>query len=188
MAVEGVHRAGKTSSALALAGALSAQGYRVAFEADPARSDPFVEEVVLHGAGEFDLCLEASLFTRQVSSHLAASRLTPVVVCDKTPVSCLAYTKLLIPESPARDQMLHGFRALIGALAEMYAVVFMLKDRFDEVQKDPFRSRVTGLEDQIASELDVEFASCGLPVVHVEPGMNSTEKTSWMVKEASKRI
>jgi hypothetical protein len=39
---------------------------------EPARSSPFIEDVVVHGKGQFDLVTEVDLFAAQLSAQLRA--------------------------------------------------------------------------------------------------------------------
>jgi hypothetical protein len=41
---------------------------------EPARGSPFIEDVVVHGKGQFDLVTEVDLFAAQLSAQLRAAR------------------------------------------------------------------------------------------------------------------
>ena len=50
------------------------RGVHVATVEEPARHSPFIEEIVVHGKGEFDLETEVDLFAAQLSAQLRAAR------------------------------------------------------------------------------------------------------------------
>jgi hypothetical protein len=47
---------------------------RVTTVEEPARGSPFIEDVVVHGKGQFDLVTEVDLFAAQLSAQLRAAR------------------------------------------------------------------------------------------------------------------
>ncbi len=48
---------------------------------EPARGSPFIEDVVVHAKGQFDLVTEVDLFAAQLSAQLrAARRFCPVAL------------------------------------------------------------------------------------------------------------
>jgi thymidylate kinase len=71
LAVEGTHASGKTTLTHALAAHYREQGIHVATVEEPARHSPFIEEIVVHGQGWFDLETEADLFGAQLSAQLS---------------------------------------------------------------------------------------------------------------------
>src|SRR5690242_18457176 len=74
IAVEGTHASGKTTLMHALTGYYRERGVHATCIDEPARSSPFMEEIVLHGKGEFDLITELDTFAQQLSSQLRAAR------------------------------------------------------------------------------------------------------------------
>jgi thymidylate kinase len=55
LAIEGTHASGKTTLTHALAAYYRERGIHVATVEEPARHSPFIEEIVVHGKGAFDL-------------------------------------------------------------------------------------------------------------------------------------
>ena len=53
IAVEGTHASGKTTLTHALAAHYRERGIHVATVEEPARHSPFIEEIVVHGKGQF---------------------------------------------------------------------------------------------------------------------------------------
>lgn len=179
--IEGSHASGKTSLSLRLAAELSSRGRRASWVGDPARNDPFVDDVVIRGSGDFDARLELSLFCRQIADQLHQLRQTEFAVCDKTPMSCAAYTRLLLPASAARESLVEGFRRLSEVAACDYIAVFLLNDRFDGTA-DPLRSRVLGLEDETYSLIEEEVRLSGVTPVVVGAGLDQEERLAIMLR------
>ena len=95
LAIEGAHASGKTTLAYGLAAYYRECGIHVGVVEEPARSSPFIEEIVVHGRGTFDLETEVDLFAAQLSADsrfgsrvLAADNLEPddvashLLACD----------------------------------------------------------------------------------------------------------
>ena len=100
IAVEGTHASGKTTLTHALAAHYRETGIHVATVEEPARHSPFVEEIVVHGHGQFDLETEVDLFAAQLSAQLRAARQHTMIICDKTIANVLAYARIVL-ETPA---------------------------------------------------------------------------------------
>ena len=103
LAIEGTHASGKTTLTHALAAYYREQGIHVATVEEPARHSPFVEEIVVHGHGRFDLETEVDLFAAQLSAQLRAARQHTMIICDKTIANVLAYARIVL-ETPARSR------------------------------------------------------------------------------------
>jgi AAA domain len=185
--VEGTHASGKTATSLAAAGLLNAAGHSTSWVGDPARSDRFIEDVVLRNRGTFDTRLESSVFCRQILSHLETQRLGGVVVCDKTPMSCVAYASVLLPDTTETATLLIGLRAMVRAIAPLYEVVFLLGDSFTG-DDDPIRSKVRGLEERVDIALRAELGSAGVDVARVPTGLGLQERAEWVARECDVRI
>ena len=100
IAVEGTHASGKTTLTHALAAHYRERGIHVATVEEPARHSPFIEEIVVHGKGQFDLETEVDLFAAQLSAHLRAARQHTMLICDKTIANVLAYARIMLESPP----------------------------------------------------------------------------------------
>ena len=96
--VEGTHASGKTTLTHALAAHYRERGIHVATVEEPARHSPFIEEIVVHGKGQFDLETEVDLFAAQLSAQLRAARQHTMIICDKTIANVLAYARLVLTD------------------------------------------------------------------------------------------
>src|SRR6266700_780046 len=111
LAIEGTHASGKTTLTHALAAYYRERGIHVACVEEPARHSPFIEEIVVHGKGRFDLECEADLFAAQLSAQLRAARQHTMIICDKTIANVLAYAWLVLP---AADRVVRSMCATVG--------------------------------------------------------------------------
>ena len=110
IAVEGTHASGKTTLTHALAAHYREQGIHVATVEEPARHSPFVEEIVVHGKGQFDLETEVDLFAAQLSAQLRAARQHTMIICDKTIANVLAYARIVLETPPRQPRRRHPGR------------------------------------------------------------------------------
>lgn len=60
------------------------RGVHVEGPGEPARTSPFVEEIVVHGKGCFDLVTGVDLFAAQLTALLRTARHHTLVIADKT--------------------------------------------------------------------------------------------------------
>ena len=67
---------------------------------EPARTSPFIEEIVIHGRGRSDLPTEVDLFAAQLMEQLRAARYQRSLICDRTVANVLAYARLVL-DAPA---------------------------------------------------------------------------------------
>lgn len=116
MAIEGTQAAGKTTLVHALTAHLREQGVNAACTGEPARSSPFMEEIVLHGKGNFDLVAEVDLFGQQLSVPLRTARNHQVLITDKTPMNVIALARLVLNGSePGTSSVLAAAESMCRA-------------------------------------------------------------------------
>jgi thymidylate kinase len=100
IAIEGTHASGKTTLTHALAAHYREQGIHVATVEEPARHSPFIEEIVVHGKGQFDLETEVDLFGAMLSAQLRAARQHTMIIADKTIANVMAYAWIVLQTPP----------------------------------------------------------------------------------------
>ena len=100
IAIEGTHASGKTTLTHALAAYYRERGIHVATVEEPARHSPFIEEIVVHGKGQFDLETEADLFGAMLSAQLRAARQHTMIIADKTIANVMAYAWIVLQTPP----------------------------------------------------------------------------------------
>jgi hypothetical protein len=183
VAFEGPHACGKTTLIYALAAHYRAAGVNVAISGEPARVSPFMEQIVLHGRGDFDLDAEVDLFGAQLSAQLRAARHHSLLLADKTLCNVLAYARLVLnttdPSTARVLDAMAGFAATWAPIA--YDVVFYLGDQFAEHQPgDAFRAKVAGLQDETADAVRAECARAGVALVDVPLGQTTHERVTFV--------
>ena len=149
LAIEGTHASGKTTLTHALAAYYRERGIHVATVEEPARHSPFIEEIVVHGKGRFDVECEADLFAAQLSAQLRAARQHTMIICDKTIANVLAYAWLVLPAPPGSREAatLAAMEAFCRAWASTYDAVFYCCDQYSQHQAgDPYRAKVLDLQ------------------------------------------
>ena len=119
LAIEGTHASGKTTLTHALAAYYRERGIHVATVEEPARHSPFIEEIVVHGKGEFDLETEVDLFAAQLSAQLRAARQHTMIIADKTIANVMAYAWLVLQTPPGSREaaVLDAMKAFCEAWA-----------------------------------------------------------------------
>jgi thymidylate kinase len=74
IAIEGTQAARKTTLVHALTSHYREKAVNAACTGEPARTSPFMEAIVLHGKGGFDLVAELDLFAQQLTVPLRTAR------------------------------------------------------------------------------------------------------------------
>jgi predicted ATPase len=189
LAVEGTHASGKTTLTHALAAYYRERGVNAATVEEPARHSPFIEEIVIHGKGTFDLETEADLFAAQLSAQLRAARQHSMIICDKTIANVLAYAHLVL-EAPSRSRTaaaLAAMEAFCQAWAGTYDAVFYCCDRFSQHQDgDPYRAKVLDLQPAADRVVRSTCATVGQRVIDVPPNMTTGQRVQWIADQVTK--
>jgi predicted ATPase len=189
VAIEGTHASGKTTLTHALAACFRERGIHVATVDEPARHSPFIEEIVVHGRGQFDLETEADLFGAQLSAQLRAARQHSMIIADKTIANVLAYSRLVLPavRGTREAAVLTAMEDFCRAWALMYDVVFYCCDSFSQHQDgDPYRAKVLDLQPAADRLVRQTCATVGQRVVDIPPGMSTAERVAWITTRMAK--
>ncbi|MEO3853764.1 AAA family ATPase [Acrocarpospora sp. B8E8] len=179
IAIEGTHASGKTTLVHALTSHYRERGVHVACTGEPARLSPFMEEIVLHDKGRFDLTAELDAFGAQLTTQLRAARHHTLLITDKTLVNVVAYARLLLP---TEDQVaVEAMLRLCASTAHMYDAVFYTSDAFDPRQPgDRFRDKVADQQAELDTTLRVTAKNAGLFLIEVPRGLTTAERVSWI--------
>jgi predicted ATPase len=189
VAIEGTHASGKTTLTHALAAHYREQGIHVATVEEPARHSPFIEEIVVHGKGTFDLETEVDLFGAMLSAQLRAARQHTMTICDKTIANVLAYARLVLDTPPGSREhaALNAMEVFCRAWAPSYDVVFYCCDNYDQEQTgDPYRSKVLNLQESADRIVRQTCATVGQHVIDIPPHMTTTERVEWIATRVAR--
>ncbi|WP_199564990.1 AAA family ATPase [Spongiactinospora rosea] len=180
IAVEGTHASGKTTLVHALTSTLREHGINAACTGEPARSSPFIEDIVIHGRGGFDLAAEVDLFGAQLTTQLRAARHHTVLITDKTLFNVVAYARLLLPaaDRPAVEAM----TTLCMALAGWYDSVLYCSDIFDPRQPgDDFRVKVADRQRDVDQALCDLLRLAGSPLTEIPAALSTSDRVQWIL-------
>ncbi|GAA1396719.1 ATP-binding protein [Catellatospora coxensis] len=186
IAIEGTHACGKTTLVHALTAHYRAQGVNVACTGEPARTSPFSEEVVIYGRGDFDLAFEVDLFGAQLSTQLRAARHHQLLICDKTVMNVLAYAGLVLNTEPGSMEanVLAAMRGFCRAWSPVYDAVFFCPDKYEQ-PNDPFRAKVTHLQDATAIAVHDACTQSGAKLHDLPRGMSVEARVAWITQRVS---
>jgi predicted ATPase len=189
LAIEGTHASGKTTLTHALAAHYREQGIHVATVEEPARHSPFIEEIVVHGRGRFDLETEADLFGAQLSAQLRAARQHSMIICDKTIANVLAYARLVLDAPPGSREaaVLNAMETFCRTWAPAYDAVFYCCDNYAQQQTgDPYRAKVLDLQSAADRVVRQTCATVGQHIIDIPPGMTTAERVSWIASQVKR--
>jgi hypothetical protein len=183
VAVEGTHAAGKTTLTHALAAHYRAQGVLVDCTGEPARTSPFIEEIVIHGLGSFDLPTEVDLFAAQLLTQLRTARYQQLLICDKTVANVLAYARLVLdPSANAQTPaVLDAMAQFCRAWAPVYDLVVYSADQYQQ-PADPYRAKVAALQDATARAVRIACAEAGIQLYDIPLGLTVAERVAWVAR------
>jgi predicted ATPase len=180
VAVDGTHAAGKTTLVHALVAYYRRRGVLVDCVGEPARTSPFIDDIVMRGSGDFDLVCEVDLFAAQLSAQLRAARHQRLLVCDKTVVNVLGYARQFLDpaDDPRTCDVLAALAAFGRAWAATYDAVFYCADRYD--QADPLRAKVAGLQNATDMAVRAAYDAAGIGLVELPVGLPVEDRVVWV--------
>lgn len=187
-AIDGTHASGKTTLVHALTAFYRAQGVHADAVGEPARTSPFVEAIVIHGQGQFDIIAEVDLFAAQITQQLRAARHHKLLIADKTILNVIAYARILMPVRPGSsdDTILTAMESFCQAWMHTYDAVFYLHDHYCPDQPgDPHRALVLSLQKKADEYLVELYARTGVPLIHVPGALALHERTAWIAERAN---
>ncbi|MET7606588.1 AAA family ATPase [Streptomyces avermitilis] len=188
--IEGTQAAGKTTLVHALTAHFREQSVGVACTGEPARTSPFMEDIVLHDTGPFDLPAEIDLFAQHFTVPLRASRHHQLLITDKTPMNVIALARLVLDASePGTGAVLAAAEALCRAWMPLtYDAIVYCRDRYDQkAGGDRMREKVLTIQDEAD---DAIFEACSrsrVPILAVPLGLSVQERVQWTAEEVGRR-
>lgn len=183
IAVEGTHASGKTTLAHALVAQYRERGFHAGTTGEAARTNPFIEDVVLRGHGAFDLAAEVDLFASQLSAELRSARSRAMLIADGTLANVLAYAGLLLaPTAGSREAaVLDALAHFCRAWAPTYDAVFLCQDRYAQRDGgDEYRAKVLTLQDDVATAIRETCRRAGLPVIEIPTGLSVAARVAFV--------
>lgn len=186
IAIDGTHASGKTTLIHALAAHYRRQGINVAAMGEPARTSPFMEEIVLHGRRGFDLAAEVDVFAAHLQLQLRTARNHQLLIADKTIINVLAYAHMLLDVAPGSldAAVLDAMEAFCRAWAPTYDVVFFTQDHYHQ-PSDNFRDKVASLQHRAATTLRQLYDDLNVVVIDVPRGLETAQRVEWITQRVT---
>lgn len=184
IAIEGTHASGKTTLMHALVSHYRERGVHITGVDEPARTSPFIEDIVLRSQGDFDVIAELDTFAAQLTTQLRAARHHAVLIADKTLINVIAYARKLLPQqdAPVIDAMLQ----LTAAATYIYDAVFYATDMFNPHQSsDPLRSKVADQQIAIDQLLRETAAKAKITLIEIPPNLTTMDRVVWISRHPS---
>jgi hypothetical protein len=189
IAIEGTQAAGKTTLVHALTAHLREQSIGVSCTGEPARVSPFMEDIVLHGQGNFDLVAEMDLLAQHFTVPLRAARHHQLLITDKTPANVLALARLVLdPTEPGTAAVLAAADAMCRAWMPLaYDAIVYCRDRYDQkAGGDRMREKVLSLQEDSDTAIFKACRATGVPILEVPTGLTVAERVHWTVEVVEK--
>jgi AAA domain len=191
IAIEGTNGTGKTTVSHALTARLKRDFSCGAYCDESARQNPFVEDFTLYNK-PLSIHIELHLVAKTIADQVLGTRHNAVLVCDKTPVSLIGYTKVLLANQLSEDdlRLLETMRALLLQWCRAYDLVFFLRDRFDaqQVAHDLIRAKVISVQDQVENAIEAELHQLEVPIIEVPAGLSLESRIDWMTRVITDKI
>lgn len=144
-----------------------------------------MEDIVLHGQGNFDLVAELDLFAQHFTVPLRAARHHSVLITDKTPANVLALARLVLdPTEPRTALLLGAFEAMCRAWMPIgYDAIVYCRDRYDQkAGGDRMREKVLNIQDESDAAIYEACDSTRVPMLEMPTGLTVDERVQWTVK------
>jgi predicted ATPase len=183
IAIEGTQAAGKTTLVHALTAHYRERGIHVTCTEEPARTSPFIDDIVLYSSGPFDLTAELDLYAAQVAAQLRAARNYKLLITDKTVMNVTAYARLVLDPGDV------GAAAVLGALEELsaawapgaYDAVIYAADHFEQASGgDRYRSKVLGLQTAVGHSVRRACTAAGVRMLDLPAGLDTPARVRWI--------
>jgi hypothetical protein len=161
----------------------------VDYTGEPARTSPFIEEIVIHGRGTFDLPTEVDLFAAQLVTQLRAARHQRLLFCDKTIANVLAYATLVLdPATEAQTApVLDAMEQFCRAWAPVYDLVLYAGDQYQQ-PADPYRTKVLALQTATARAIRDTCARVGVELHDIPLGLAVAERVTWVAQQVDQLL
>lgn len=181
--IDGTQAAGKTTLVHALTSHYRERSVNAACTGEPARESPFMETIVLHGKGAFDLAAELDLFALQLTTPLRAARNHRLLITDKTPANVLALARLVLdPAEPGTTDVLAAMETMCRAwMPRAYDLVVYCRDQFDQsAGGDRFRQKVLNLQQDADTAVYEACKTSGVELTELPAGLSTAERVRWV--------
>ena len=159
----GTHNTGKTTLCYQLVGRLMRKGLRASLAGEPSRSSRFL------AAGMRGYETQLDLMTGAVRNELEASRQSDIVICDRSLIDVLGYTRALgEPASQYEEHLRIAMSEFIQHYIKTYTLIFKTTWMFDMAgSDDPLRIPGPDFQRQVDLGIEEAIDSLNAPVIYL---------------------
>ena len=180
IAVEGTHASGKTTLVHALVSYYRERGIHATCVDEPARSSPFMEDIVLRGQGTFDVIAEPRHV--RCPAHHPAPGGPPPQRPGRRPrrrsTSWPTRGRCSPRRTPPSSTRCSRYAR---ATAGLYDAVLYATDTFDPHQPgDALRAKVAGQQAGIDAALRETAAQAGITLTDIPRGLATPDRVRWV--------
>lgn len=190
IAFDGSHASGKTTLKYAVAAKLKEMGLDCVVLSEPARNNPLVDDVVLRDHEEFDIPLEIDLLMNHISSCIRGTRNGNVILSDRTPVSVIAYTNLLVKSKDDKElDIWKKCDGLVESWIKFYDLIFYCQDFYSENEnQDKMRCKVVGMQQPVNLETRKQYEKFNCNLQYIPRELTLEKKADWVIDTIQSRL
>lgn len=190
IAFDGTHASGKTTLLYYVASKLKEKGINCAVLSEPARNSALLDDVILRDKGEFDIPIETDLIMNHISQCIKGTRDGDVILSDRTPVSVLAYTNLLVDKSNEAERLLwESCESLVERWTVFYDLVFYCQDFYQiDIAKDKRRSKALGIQGDVDLETKKQYERINCNLQYIPCSLSLEEKGNFAIQIIMKML
>jgi hypothetical protein len=159
--------------------------------AETARESPFVEDIVIHRSGSFDIAAELHLFACQIAQEHLLARHHEILVCDKTIANVIGYSRLLLGSvaDSFSKQMLQQMEHLALIYTQQYDTIIYVSDFYELVStKDPFRPHDPEFQKRADESIRDVCSHFRLPMLDLPRGLSTEQKVAWIHEQTKLKL
>lgn len=162
IAISGTHGSGKSTLISEVYSKLKKRNIRVNMTVEVARKSIFL------ASNEKNADMQLDLFGKQISEEMEASRNCDLLICDRSIVDILMYTKLFLSEDETAKLYRRAMDGFAKEYCSTYDYVFKLSTIYNaDLVKDDIRPKGEDLQIQASERIELELKNLGIGFVEL---------------------
>lgn len=160
IAISGTHGSGKSTLVSELYSKLKKKNIRVNTTTEVARKSIFL------ASKEISPAMQLDLFGKQISEEMEASRNCDLLLCDRSIIDILMYTKLFFPNNPQAKMFSSAMEDFIKTYHKTYRYIFKLSTIYNtNLVKDDIRPKDLKIQQDADKAIEKEFQNLGIEYI-----------------------